>query len=69
MTTTFAYDRSELLPVEKSDSYTVAHNDTEYTIYKVGDWSFEDPEDSDPEDARQAALAWIAWYEYLTKQD
>lgn len=65
---TFNYDESELLPVEKSDSYTTT-NGTTVTIYKVGDWTFESPDDDNIGQAKEAALAWIAWHEFLDRQD
>lgn len=56
----FDYRDSELpevVPHEKHDG-----------LYTVGDWTLDAVEEADEEDARKAALTWIAWYEHLANK-
>lgn len=52
-------------------SPTVTPHDELPDWYNVGEWSFDlnEKEDSDPEFARRAAAAWIAWAEFLERRE
>jgi hypothetical protein len=50
---------------ERQEVKPYTQEDTEF--FAVGNWQFDLIEDDDITLAREAALAWIAWVEYLEK--
>lgn len=68
----FIYEDNELPEVVQDRSYTLGEksfaNGKTVTYYDAGSWNFSnlDVEDGDIEHARSSALAWIAWYNFLT---
>lgn len=70
----FEYSEDELPEVTVGSTYDAENphfvGDT-VTYYNVGNWSMSSlpDEDANIEYARNAALAWIAWYEFLKNND
>lgn len=67
----FNYSEEELPEVVKGCSYPINDGNEEVTYYDVGSWSMSDltGEDADIDVARSNALAWIAWYNFLTSKE
>lgn len=67
----FVFNEDELPEIVEDYSYKLgeasAYNGMTVTYFNVGDWSMSNlpDEDGDIEHAREAALAWIAWYNFL----
>lgn len=67
----FDYDDSELPEITEDRSYELGaashYSGLTVTYFNVGNWNMSslDDEDADVEHAREAALAWIAWYNFL----
>lgn len=70
----FSYDKAELPEIVEGKSWVLdkkKYSAERVTYYDVGNWSMSDlpDEDGDVEYARKAALAWIAWFEYLANKE
>ena len=67
----FNFEQDELPEVVEDHSYKLGegshYSGATVTYFNVGEWSMSnlDDEDADLQHARDAALAWIAWYNFL----
>ena len=67
----FVFNEDELPEVTEDRSYKLGeasrYSGVTVTYFNVGDWNMSNLEDEDAEltRAREAALAWIAWYNFL----
>lgn len=68
MTNNFTFDPADLPKVNPGPEYTLTDG-RRNSIVQVGDMSFDSVDESDPDDAYNNALAWIAWYEYLVSAE
>jgi hypothetical protein len=64
MSDQFIFDKESVPDVKFSDSWGLVDGGDE-SLYKAGEWTFSLHDDQDPEFAKNAAYAWIAWYEFL----
>ena len=65
MTHNFSYNPADLPPVKPGIPYPLADGRTNRMV-QVGDITFDEVDESNVDEAYDNALAWIAWYEYLS---
>jgi hypothetical protein len=66
--TKFNLDRNNVPEVVFDNSWPLRPEGKE-AIYQVGEWSLSKWDDAEPQDALNAIYSWIAWYEFLTKDN
>jgi hypothetical protein len=65
----FVFDESKMPEIKEEVSYRLQDGTTNIVYRTTTGWSFETSEEENLEYAEEAIYAWIAWYNFIRKNN